>query len=325
MSSQLAQKKQLNRRLVMRKRIFSRGFVNFKRNLWLSIAACAVMSITLLTVFISGTATLILSDTVNSVKTEKLNLSLVLRNGTPEEIYKHLEADLLDDSNVIEVSISNSSELAAKMREQLDEQSKAAMDEFGIGAETAPIQMTIKAKNLDDTASIKAIVTDDLYHSYVDEKNFYNQQFYNNASSSIVKTISTWAQYAQIGGLILSGIFLLISILVIFNTIRMAIFARREEIEMEKLIGAERSYVRGPFLVEAQLYGLFAGAIAAGGGYAILNYVLPFLRDNSISLQLVADYMLGWRTIIVVIFVILIGIIIGDLSARLAVRKYLKY
>ena len=54
--------------------------------------------------------------------------------------------------------------------------------------------------------------------------------------------------------------------LIIFNTIRMAIFNRREEIQMMKLIGAEKSFIRGPFLVEAMMYGFFAAILAGVAG-----------------------------------------------------------
>src|SRR6185369_10518856 len=71
-------------------------------------------------------------------------------------------------------------------------------------------------------------------------------------------------------GLIASLIFLLISTLIIFNTIRMAIFTRRDEIEIMKLVGATKWFIRGPFLFEATLYGVVGAFIATGLAYALL-------------------------------------------------------
>ena len=70
-----------------------------------------------------------------------------------------------------------------------------------------------------------------------------------------LKTVGDWVHLASIGGSIATVVFVVISSLVVFNTIRMAIFNRKDEIQMMKLIGAERSFIRGPFIVEAVMYG----------------------------------------------------------------------
>jgi cell division transport system permease protein len=136
------------------------------------------------------------------------------------------------------------------------------------------------------------------------------------------------ANTVQLIGFVLGGVFLLITILVIFNTIRLAIFARREEIEMEKLIGAERSYVRGPFLIEAELYGIISGVLALGIGYVLVLNFLPAIwtgeSAGGISTALLNRVLIGWMPLVAIGMVVL-GMIIGNLSARLAVKKYLHY
>ena len=77
---------------------------------------------------------------------------------------------------------------------------------------------------------------------------------------------------ASIGGSIATVVFVVISSLVVFNTIRMAIFNRKDEIEMMKLIGAERSFIRGPFIVEAIMYGFIAAIIATVGWVWTVNF-----------------------------------------------------
>jgi cell division transport system permease protein len=132
----------------------------------------------------------------------------------------------------------------------------------------------------------------------------------------------------QIIGLAVGGVFLVITILVIFNTIRLAIFARKDEIEMEKLIGAERKYVRGPFLIEAELYGVISGVISAGIGYGLIIWAIPAVLEGGsvggVSLNLLNQVLIGW-TPAVVLGMVVAGILIGSVSARLAIRKYLHY
>jgi cell division transport system permease protein len=313
--------------MIMRKRIATRGITNFIRNSWLSAAAVIVMSITLFTVFMASVATLVLNNTVDVIKTEKLDLPLYLKNDTPEGIYSTLKSDIEKDGNVLSVTLTTSKEMAQKALESASGETKQAINDVGIDlGDTMPVELSIKVKDIGELDSVKNIVLDDYYRSYIDEVNYYDKQFYNNENDRTISTITDWAQKIQLFGLGLGGIFLFITILVIFNTIRMAIFARKEEIEMEKLIGAERYYIRGPFLVEAELYGLLAGVIISVGGYALVSSLSPWLDSQGIAVAALDKYMfsLPW-CVLVVAGTIFVGWLIAEISARLAVRKYLRY
>lgn len=128
--------------------------------------------------------------------------------------------------------------------------------------------------------------------------------------------------FADRVGIIATVIFVVISSLIVFNTIRMAIFNRRDEIEMMKLIGADRAFIRGPFIVEAVVYGFIAAVLATILGVAGLYW----LKDRLIAgvqvqptLDFVVDY-IGF----VALGMILLGATIGILSSLLATRRYLK-
>jgi cell division transport system permease protein len=310
--------------MIMKKRMLGRGLANLIRNSWLTMAAIVVMLITLLTIFISATATLALNGTVDQTRREKSDLSVFLKSDTPENIYEALRSELISDNNVVQVDIVDSAQQSTNLNDVIDDETRAIIRDMELDtASMLPIRIGIRVADIDDLDSVREIVTDDLYMAYMDP-NSYDYQFYNGDNSKVIDTINRWARYAQTGGMVLGGIFLLISILVIFNTIRMAIFARKDEIEMEKLIGAEPRYIRGPFLVEAELYGIIAGSIAAALGYALLWWVVPILSGAGIATGSLTDIVYGWAPL-VVIGVILLGVFIGELSARMAVRKYLRY
>ena len=111
--------------------------------------------------------------------------------------------------------------------------------------------------------------------------------------------------------------------LIIFNTIRMAIFNRRDEIEMMKPIGADKSFIRGPFVVEAVMYGFFAALIAAGIGYfAVLRFGYVF-AEKGIAVAHLNGILINYAPL-VLLMMILLGSLIGVISSRLAVRRYLK-
>jgi cell division transport system permease protein len=308
----------IKRHYVTRARIVRYGLSSLKRNLWLAVAATAVMTITLLTVFVSGAASLALNGTVRQVKEQKSDLSVFMKADTPAGIIKDMKTKLLSDQNVEGVNYKTENAAASNQEmENLAEQLEISSED------TSLIQVTIRVKNIDNVDSVKKLVTSEPYVSYMDP-DAYDSQFYNGDNTQIINTINNWARYAQIGGAVLGGVFLLISILVIFNTIRMAIFSRREEIEMEKSIGADRKFINGPFLVEAEFYGVIAGGLATAFGYAIIRWALPFLAKAGIVTTSLTRIAYGYLWL-VIIGMILVGAIIGGFSARLAVRKYLKH
>jgi cell division transport system permease protein len=139
---------------------------------------------------------------------------------------------------------------------------------------------------------------------------------------SAIEGIAKGVVFADRAGIIATVIFVVISSLIVFNTIRMAIFNRRDEIEMMKLIGADRSFIRGPFIVEAVVYGFIAAVLATSLGVAGLYW----LKDRLISgvqveptLNFVMSY-IGF----VALGMILLGALIGIMSSLLATRRYLK-
>jgi len=103
----------------------------------------------------------------------------------------------------------------------------------------------------------------------------------------------------------------------------MAIFNRKEEIQMMKLIGADRSFIRGPFVVEAMVYGFIAAVMATVLGLLALYGIKDKLNDYQIAI----DGIVQGVTIyigVVLLAMIVVGALIGVVSSLLATRKYLK-
>ena len=185
------------------------------------------------------------------------------------------------------------------------------------------MQSTIRFKvnNVDNLDSIKTIIeTNELFKENLDPDKAPTYDM-NQAE---IATINSWANIAKNGGIILGIIFLVVSILVIFNTIRMAIFSRREEIYMMKLVGADRTFIRGPFLVEAQICGILSGTIAATLGFLSFKFLAPQLYDYGIDIDLISHILTSGWLALVYLALILLGVFIGTISARLALQKHLK-
>lgn len=103
----------------------------------------------------------------------------------------------------------------------------------------------------------------------------------------------------------------------------MAIFNRKEEIQMMKLIGADYSFIRGPFMVEAVMYGFIAAILATGIDFALLYAVKDTLLSYQVAVQPIIDFATVYVGL-VLLGMMIIGAIIGIVSSLLATRRHLK-
>jgi cell division transport system permease protein len=313
------------------RRIFRYGFIGFFRNIWLSITATIVTTLTLVLLFATIIASLVLSNTADVMR-DKIDITIFFKPGTSADVLSEMSVTMLADSNVKQLSYSTSEEEYEKFLEEAKSSDNKALlialedDEDGLMKETFLKQlqatMRIKVHHAEDLSSIKKIVAEDeLFVANLDTE---REPTYNSNDLAI-STITSWANIATKGGIALCGLFLVISILVIFNTIRMAIYSRAEEIYMEKLVGADNFFIRGPFLVEAMASGILAGLFAGGLGILIFNLAEPQLKSYDIAVGNI-DTFLAEPLNVVLVFLALVGtgMIVTLISSRLAVHKYLK-
>ena len=308
-------------------RIIKYGFSGFVRHIWLSLAATVVTTFTLIILFITVIASVILSSTADYMR-QKIDITVYFTPGTSDEALNSMAETMRKDPNVTSVETANSEKeyenyiAEQKLKDDEDTLSLITSDEMkDILISTMQATMRIKVLDSDNLDSIKTIVdTNDEFTANVDT----TKPPTYDVNSSQIATISSWANMAKTGGLILSVIFLIVSTLVIFNTIRMAIFSRREEIYMEKLIGANNSFIRGPFLVEAELCGIIAGILSSVIGIIAYHSIAPKLADYGIHIDTVSSVLESNKVILAALVMVVLGWLINMISARLAVRKYLK-
>ena len=127
-------------------------------------------------------------------------------------------------------------------------------------------------------------------------------------------------------GLWLMAILLIISLFVIMNTIKLGVFARRNEITFMRLCGATKSFIRMPFLVEGIIIGVFSAAISFGIEFYLYDYLLKDIISSAtgsgsgiISAPFWEEYAL-----FVGVGFLVIGLFAGIISSSISLKKYLK-
>ncbi|MBU6431106.1 MAG: ABC transporter permease [Patescibacteria group bacterium] len=301
------------------KRVIKAGFVNFWRNGFVSLASILVMTITLFvigSVIFLGT---IFNYTFSQIK-EKVDISVYfVTSSNPQDIMaikKNLEAL----PEVAKISYTSREEALAdfKKKHENDEQTLQALQELNdnpLGA-----FLNIKAKEPSQYEGIanylqsKDVLTKDGI-SIIDKVNYYQ----NKAAIDRFTKIIDGANKIGLGLIIVLVAF---SIIITFNTIRLAIYVSREEISVMKLVGASNQYIRGPFVVSGIMYGFVSAMFTLILFYPITLYSTKATDNFLMGFNLFDYYIKNFGQLFLIIAGS--GILIGAISSYWAVRRYLR-
>ncbi len=318
-SKTISQQKRHRRQWITFLRMCRYGVNNFTRNAWLTIAATAVMTITLFVVFASVVMQNVMSSTLATVR-DSVSMSIYLKTETTQEEVSQVISAVESLSSVKNVT-SQTPDQARDLFVEDNRSDVSTLDAVKEATNKFPWTIKISLVDINDTTQLAQLVQEnETVKEHIDPNR--DPSFAGDRRQAIEKIAST-AAFAQQVGIIVSIVFVGISTLIIFNTIRMAIFNRREEIQMMKLIGAERDFIRGPFIVEAVVYGFFAAVLASAIGFGLFVFAQPALQEAGVAVEPTMNLLTIYAGF-VLLGMIVIGAIIGIISSLLATRRYLK-
>lgn len=315
----LTQAKRRRRRLITFVRMIRYGVNNLGRNAWLTIAATAVMTITLLIIFTTVVARDVLTNTVQSIRSS-IDMTVYIESAAEEAQVKDV-ARLVDDlESVRQVSILTPEDGRKQFIED-NQSDPQALNSLNHSDPQFPWRLRVNLEDINETKELQQFVDSNEELAPILSKS--NPPSFAGPQRAAIETIGGWVSFAERVGITAGSVFVVISSLIIFNTIRMAIFNRREEIQMMKLIGAERSFIRGPFVVEAIVYGFVAALIATGLGIFAVSAIQDTLAEQGIVVADTMSWLISYSPV-VLLAMIVIGALIGVISSLFATRRYLK-
>lgn len=138
----------------------------------------------------------------------------------------------------------------------------------------------------------------------------------------VVEALGRWTRAIRLSGIIIIGFFTLTSILIIIIITGMRIAARREEIDLLKLLGASNWYIQSPFLIEGMFYGLTGALVAWVAATILLLYSTPWLIDFFGSVPLLPVPL--WAMASLLGAEMLFGAIIGSLGSLIALSRFMR-
>ena len=297
-------------------RIIKFSFQNFYRNFWLSLVTITIIILTLF----SLTSLIVLNATIDkaifSVK-DKIDVSIYFPNNFDENKILLIQNTITNYSQVKKVEyVSADQALRIFKKKNADNQTVqdalTELDSNPIGA-----NLIIKAKDVNLYPDILNQIKKDKIDKMVEEIDFDDHKIVIERLENIGKKIKTF-------GLIVSLIFALIALLVVFNTIRIGIYTQREEIGIMKLVGASNWFIRAPFLVEGVIYALVSSIIFWVIFYFVASFLQPIFYNFFIDVNFNLMSYLSSNFLYIFGFELIVMIILNMISSFIAIGKYLR-
>jgi cell division transport system permease protein len=285
---------------------------NLRRNVTLTFAAIVTVGVSLA---LFGSALLLQAgvDNVSARWEDGIELIVFLKRDATDDQLEALQAQFDENPEIDSYNYMDLDESRAEAR-RLFERNEPMLQKIEEQEDLVPASFRIAPVRKD------ADVINALARQFAGEPGV--QQ--TTSSQDAVKTVSDVTQFARTAILSVAVGLLLAALMLILNAIRMAMFARRREIEVMKLVGATNWFIRVPFMLEGIIQG-FIGSLIALLGVVTLDRFMERVATNEEYRLILQGFVAssGERTFTMVIVVVL-GMVIGAAGSGWALSRFLK-
>lgn len=300
------------------KRIMHTGFVQFWRNGVVSLSAVLVMIVTLSVIGMVIFTSALLTSSLAAIQ-EKVDINVYFVSSVAEEDIMSVKSALesLPEVSFVEYVSREQALINFRERHQNDEKTLEALDELDdnpLGA-----VLNVKAK---EPSQYEGVAT------------FLDQNYPTEVTGSIIERVNYFQNKQAIDrlgqiidaggrlGAIVTVIFIIISIIITLNTIRLAMYISRDEISVMKLVGASQKYITGPFIVTGAMYGIVSSILTLIIFWPLTFWLGPITERFFVNINLFEYYVSSFGQIFLIIF--FSGVLIGAVSSFLAIKRYLR-
>ncbi len=288
---------------------------SFWRNIWLSLATIFIITLTFISINFLVVLGAVSDSAVEAVK-EKIDISIYFKQEVNENKVAEVKSHLETLPQIKSITYTSPEENLANFKAY--HQDDTVIQETLKELENNPLgaTLTVKAKELDDYPEVLEAIDNPAYAELIEERSYDDHQIVINRINSITENVRK-------GGFIISGLFVVIAALIVFNTVRIAIFTHRNEVGIMKLVGATNWFIRAPFIIENIFSGIIACILAIIVVYSILSLIQPHLANffGGVEFDIIGYFNSNF---LVIFGSQLVGIIILSItSSSLAIGKYL--
>jgi cell division transport system permease protein len=279
---------------------------NIRLNLLMTITAVTTTFICILVFGLGLLVSAHIQGIIGSVR-EDVSVEAFMPNDTRQEM-KALAQEVEGWPEVSEVTKVSEQEAFAEFKDKFSDQPELYEDlDQGVLPKSLQIQLQDPSTATEMAQRLKQ------EEGFTEENLSYPQQTIDRLNS--VTSVVIWGLYGA------TLLFLIASVLLISNAIRLSIFARRKEIEVMKLVGASDGFVRTPFVIEGLLQGL-VGSIIAGLVVVWINYLFVEWSHNALPFYPISTDAVNAPMLL--LMVVVVGVAIGVIGSFLSVTRFLR-
>jgi cell division transport system permease protein len=296
------------------KRTLIEGWHNFIRGGWLAVVGVSVLVLALCVINIFYVIGYSINDFMQGVQAKE-SISIYLNQDLLDHEIQEIKTDLEKNENVKSVEyISKETALENFKRDNAGEDFiMQSLQEIGDNP-MLPV-LIVKANNHNQYLNIQEYVKNFQFSDKVSRVNYEKSREIINKLNNVVDNIRKI-------GLRLGIVFVVISVLIIFNTIKLVIYTQRKEIKVMRLVGASNTYIRLPFIFNGVIIGVVSAVIATALLFALLKFIDQYFPSIIPSGNLVMFFVNNFFQIFGA--QVLFGVIVGVFSSLIAIGKYLK-
>ena len=296
-------------------RIIKFAFQDIVRNIGLSFMTIFILILMLLSINTLVVINVLTSEAVSSIK-DQIDISIYFNHEASDEEIDEIKTYVNSFPEVLSIAYLNKDQVLENFKNE-HKDSEDVMSALNELSEN-PLGSTIVVKTRDprDYTKIITALSVPEYENIIEAKTFANSQKAIDRINIITNQVETFAIF-------LSALFAIIAFLIIFNTIRVAIYTHRSEISIKKLVGATNWFVRGPYVVESLVFSVLSLGLSYLATFFTLKFLDPFVAVvfNKEAI-LLSYYQNNFWEIVLLQFVLVF--LITLVSSLLAMRRYLR-
>jgi cell division transport system permease protein len=296
-------------------RVIKFSFQDIGRNIWLSIVTMSILILALFSVNMLLTVNVISQAAIGAVK-EKIDVNIYIKPDTEESKIMALKAQISGLSQVKDVRYISKQEAleSFKDKHQNDPEVMESLKEIGKNPLTP--SMVIKPKDVDQYQEL-IINLNSIEDDIIESRNFDDHKLMIDKINGITDRVSE-------AGMVISFTFIIITLLLVYNSIRVAIYTHRREIKIMRLVGASNWFIRAPYLFSGIIYTVVGVSAIVVIYYFFLNLLQPYIETFFIDydINLAAHFRDNFIGIFGLQF--LVGIVVNMGASLIAVSKYSK-
>lgn len=301
------------------KRTIKSGAISFYRNGSVSLASVLILTVTLTVITMVLFSGVVLSSTLETIK-NKVDVDIYFTKGSTEDSILAFANDIKKNPDIADVKYISKDQAYETFKERHKDNEATIQALTEIGENPLPASINVKAIDPNKYDSIVTFLKEK--EVALGDDDIIDKINYTEKNQQAIASLNRIINASNRLGFLIAIFFAIVSILITFNTVRLAIYIFREEVSVMRLVGASETYIRAPFVTVGILYGLVSALVTTIILLPITHYAGNWTEKLGTGINLFTYF--KDNMFMIMILLMIAGSALGAISSFLAIKKYLK-